>query len=141
MSETTQVDDRVTERPEPEWGEEGFDRTRDYDVQEGELPDDAMVFPEQPESPSPTEQDKMEPDKAVQTSLDVGLQGRPFGIDDGAVTYGNHIVGEFDGVTLTLNAGWCRLAGLGVKIDGDSTDRRRVVFNRPVDDHRLTSRA
>jgi hypothetical protein len=63
-------------------------------------------------------------------------------VDAGTVLFGNRIVGEFDGQTLSLNAGWCRLAGLGLKIDGDSTDRRRVVFERrPVTDHTLTSRA
>lgn len=60
---------------------------------------------------------------------------------DGAVLFKNRIIGEFDGSTLTLNAGWCRIAGLGIKVEGDSTDRRRVVFEREVTDHHLSSRS
>jgi hypothetical protein len=50
------------------------------------------------------------------------------------IVFGNRIVGEFDEKTgtLVLNLAWCRLAGLGVRIDGDSTDRRRVILDRSL---------
>lgn len=48
----------------------------------------------------------------------------------GAVSYNGRFVGEYNGFTLTLNAGWCRLAGLGFKIEGDTSDRRKVLIDR-----------
>jgi hypothetical protein len=82
-------------------------------------------------------------DKPVQGRIDMPEMGHaPLTVDGEAILFGNRIVGEFDGQTLTLNAGWCRLAGLGLKVDGDSSDRRRVVFERrSPTDHHLSSRA
>jgi hypothetical protein len=59
-----------------------------------------------------------------------------------AVVYDQRIIGEIDleTMTLTLNAGWCRLAGLGLVVQGDpASDRKRVVFERTVTDHHLAS--
>lgn len=84
-----------------------------------------------------------EPEPAVAQPT-LGVKGSPERLvieDDGVLMFKNRIVGEFDGVTLTVNAGWARLAGLNIKIDGDVTDRRRTVFERSVTDHRLASEA
>lgn len=59
----------------------------------------------------------------------------------GAVKYGETIIGEFDGEKLTLQAGWCRLAGIDLEVLGDTSDRRRVLFKRGSNDHRLASEA
>lgn len=107
--------------PDPQVEAEMDDRTREYDVsdQSGAREEPTRLHLDVPEG--------------NHTNLT---------IDGDTVLFGNRIVGEFDGKTLSLNAGWCRLAGLGVKIDGDTSDRRRVVFDRrPVTDHTLTSRA
>ena len=61
--------------------------------------------------------------------------------ESGAIVFGNRVVGELVNDTLVLDAGWCRLAGLSLRVSGDNTDRRRVVFERPVGDHRLSARA
>lgn len=58
--------------------------------------------------------------------------------DTGALVMNGRIIGEFDGVSMILNVGWFRLAGIGLRVDGDpQTDRKRTVFERPHTDHRL----
>jgi len=82
------------------------------------------------------------PPAVGQPSLGIKGSDAPLNVEeDGAVMFKNRIIGEFDGATLTINAGWARIAGLGIKVEGDTTDRRRVVFERPVGDHRLASNA
>lgn len=59
----------------------------------------------------------------------------PLAVDpfDGVLNYGRFAVGTFADGMLTLNLGWCRLAGLGLIVEGDPTvDRQRhgVVLRR-----------
>lgn len=54
----------------------------------------------------------------------------------GAVMFGDYAVGQIDDDTLTLNLGWCRLAGLNVRVETDPLrDRQRsgLVLDRRAD--------
>lgn len=59
-----------------------------------------------------------------------------------ALMVGGRIIGEYQDGKVTLDAGWCRLAGVGLEVRGDpSADKRRVVFRRTRNDHRLADGA
>ena len=59
-----------------------------------------------------------------------------------ALMVGGRIIGEYKDGKITLDAGWCRLAGVGLEVRGDpSSDKRRVVFRRSRNDHRLADGA
>lgn len=59
-----------------------------------------------------------------------------------ALMVGGRIIGEYNDGKIVLDAGWCRLAGVGLEVRGDpSADKRRVVFQRGKNDHRLASGA
>lgn len=53
--------------------------------------------------------------------------------DKGVLFFGKYPVGQIDTEVLVLNLGWMRMAGLGVRVQGDpDVDRNRsgVVFTR-----------
>lgn len=57
-------------------------------------------------------------------------------LDDGTLLHGHMAVGRIEGGLLTVNLGWCRMAGLSVRVEDDpmvERHRNGAVVERLLD--------
>lgn len=60
---------------------------------------------------------------------------RTLDVGDGTISVGGYVLGDWDGETITLNLGWLRAAGVGLRVEADPrVDRKRngLVLDRPA---------